>query len=134
MGGMCWDEGVEFIENPPFPEQPRIEGTGGRISFMLITEVLEKNDDNVYILPDGIYTVVANFDDNPDLKQPGNISAGVAGNYLHPIWPCYAWFVRMENGVYNGEACIRSGTMTVTNIGEDEYKSCSSLKAMPDTV
>ena len=119
---MCWDEGVEFIENPPFPEQPRFEGTGGRISFTLITEVLEKNDDNVYILPDGIYTVVANFDDNPDLKQPGNISAGVAGNYLHPIWPRYAWFVRMENGVYNGEACIRSGTMTVTNIGEDEYE------------
>lgn len=119
---MCWDEGVEFIENPPFPEQPRFEGTGGRISFMLITEVLEKNDDNVYILPDGIYTVVANFDDNPDLKQPGNISAGVAGTYLHPIWPRYAWFVRMENGVYNGEACIRSGTMTVTNIGEDEYE------------
>ena len=119
---MCWDEGVEFIENPPFPEQPRFEGTGGRISFMLITEVLEKNDDNVYILPDGIYTVVANFDDNPDLKQPGNISAGVAGTYLHPIWPRYAWFVRMENGVHNGEACIRSGTMTVTNIGEDEYE------------
>lgn len=65
---------------------------------------------------------MANFDDNPDLKQPGNISAGVAGTYLHPIWPRYAWFVRMENGVHNGEACIRSGTMTVTNIGEDEYE------------
>ena len=71
----------------------------------------------MYILPDGIYTVVANFDDNPDLKQPGNISAGVAGNYLHPIWPRYAWFVRMENGVYNG-----AGLYPERYYDRDEYR------------
>ncbi len=119
---MFWSEGVEFVESPPFPEQPRFEGSGGRITLSVVTEAIERNDDNEYLLPEGVYTVVANFDDNPDLKRPGHISAGVAGNYMHPVWPRFAWFVRMGRGIYDGEACIGSGTMTVIRSGGDGYE------------
>jgi len=94
-------------------------GTGDRLTVDFVTEPLWANDDNEYYIPDGTYTVGANYNGIESLMIPGNISAGAFG-YSHPKFPNGTWYVRIEDGAYPGDqAAITEGTMTVSRTGEE---------------
>ena len=103
-----WGEGVEFD-----PAYGRWSGTGNRLQVFLASEPVYRNDDGIYYLADGTYTVVASFYSDSSLYVPFNISGGMKSySYLH------TWYVRMADGTVTGDACISSGTMTVKRTGE----------------
>lgn len=103
-----WGEGVEFD-----PAYGRWSGTGNRLQVFLASEPVYRNDDGIYYLADGTYTVVASFYSDSALYVPFNISGGMKSySYLH------TWYVRMADGTVTGDACISSGTMTVKRTGE----------------
>ncbi len=107
-----WSEGITF-------DGLAYAGSGDRLNILLITEPIEANDDNEYYLPEGTYTVTVNLNDHPDRTPlPGDISGGAFAYYGHPTFPNGTWYVRMAESEYTGEACIRTGTMTVTRNGE----------------
>lgn len=103
-----WGEGVEFD-----PAYGRWSGTGNRLQVFLASEPVYRNDDGIYYLADGTYTVVASFYSDSALYVPFNISGGMKSySNLH------TWYVRMADGTVTGDACISSGTMTVKRTGE----------------
>ena len=108
-----WSDGIELYLGYKF------QGTGDRLALKITTEAIEANSDNHYELPEGTYTVTANFDDIPlETLEPYRISGGKLG-YSHPNFPSGSWFLQMENNAYTGEACISEGTMTVSRNGEE---------------
>ena len=116
-----WD--VRFMSENVFYKNNKgnFFGTGDRLTIDFVTEPIWANDDREYYIPDGTYTVVANFNDasNESLRVPGNISAGAFG-YSHPQFSNGAWYVRMENDAYPGEqVALTEGTMTVSRTGEE---------------
>ena len=107
-----WSEGLSF-------DGAAYTGSGDRLNILLYTEPIAANDDNEYRIPDGTYTVTVNFGNYPDLTpQAGDISGGAFGYYGHPTFPNGTWYVRMAGSEYTGEACIRTGTMTVSSTEE----------------
>ena len=94
-------------------------GTGDRLTVDFVTEPLWANDDREYYIPDGTYTVAANYNGIESLMIPGNISAGAFG-YSHPRFPNGTWYVRIVDDAYPGDqAAIVEGTMTVKRTGEE---------------
>ncbi len=94
-------------------------GTGDRLTVDFVSEPIWVNDDAEYYIPDGTYTVVANFNSDENLQIPGNISAG-AFTISHPHFPNGTWYVRIEDDTYPGDqAAITEGTMTVSRTGEE---------------
>ena len=104
-----WSDGITYD-----PEYGRYSGTGERMEIHLASEPITRNDDGIYYLPDGTYTVVANFYSDSSLYVPFNISAG----YRNYEWYMHSWYVHMNEGVVEGDACITTGTMTVKRTGE----------------
>lgn len=114
-----WDmvfmsEGVTYNEN-----LGRYEGTGEKLTVQLATGPIMKNDDNLYDLPEGTYTVTANFSSlgGVDKWSAYTISGGTKG-FSHPNYADGTWYQLMEEGAYGNDACITEGTMTVTKSGE----------------
>ena len=94
-------------------------GTGDRLTVDFVTEPIWANDDREYYIPDGTYTVAANYNGIESLMIPGNISAGAFG-YSHPTFPNGTWYVRIVDDAYPGDqAAIVEGTMTVKRTGEE---------------
>ena len=94
-------------------------GTGDRLTVDLVSEPIWVNDDAEYYLPDGTYTVVANFNSDENLRVPGSVSAG-AFTFSHPRFTNGTWYVRIEDDAYPGDqAAITEGTMTVSRTGEE---------------
>ena len=94
-------------------------GTGDRLTVELVSEPIWVNDDAEYYLPDGTYTVVANFNSDENLRVPGSVSAG-AFTFSHPRFTNGTWYVRIEDDAYpGGQAAITEGTMTVSRTGEE---------------
>ena len=94
-------------------------GTGDRLTVDLVSEPIWVNDDAEYYLPDGTYTVVANFNSDENLRVPGSVSAG-AFTFSHPRFTNGTWYVRIEDDAYpGGQAAITEGTMTVSRTGEE---------------
>ena len=108
---ILWNEGVEYDNVGNFT------GTGDKLTFKLYTDVIQQNDDNEYYIPDGTYTVVPGPETEGHDFAAGEIAGGVWG-YSHPQFPSGAWYIRMENDVATGDACIKEGTMTVARSGE----------------
>lgn len=104
-----WSDGVTFDQN-----YGRYGGSGDLVTVYLASEPVYRNDDNEYYLPEGTYTVVANFYSDSSLYVPFNISGG----YRTPYATSHTWYVRMQDGVSAGDACITTGTMEVKRSGE----------------
>ena len=108
-----WDEGITLTSSQMFI------GTGNRLHMKLYTDPIEKNDDNIYILPEGTYTVTtADIEDIAYQFVSRDIMCGRAG-FSHPKFPSGTWYIRMENDTVTGDACITGGTITVTRNGEE---------------
>ena len=108
-----WDEGITLTSSQMFI------GTGNRLHMKLYTDPIEKNDDNIYILPEGTYTVTtADIEDSAYQFVSRDIMCGRAG-FSHPKFPSGTWYIRMENDTVTGDACITGGTITVTRNGEE---------------
>ena len=105
-----WSDGITFDEK-------NYTGTGSRLCLALYTEAIEVNDDNEYYLADGTYTVVAYGDTTGEVTfNPGEIRGG--GETWNYTFPMGSWFLRVEESINTGTACIQSGTATVTRSGE----------------
>ena len=107
-----WSDGITFDETN-YPDY--YTGTGSRLCLYLYTEAIAVNDDNEYYLTDGTYTVVAYGDGAANLN-PGEIRAG--SETWSYVFPQGSWFLRVEENINTGTACIHSGTATVTRNGE----------------
>ena len=118
-----WDEGITLTSSQMFI------GTGNRLHMKLYTDPIEKNDDNIYILPEGTYTVTtADIEDIAYQFVSRDIMCGRAG-FSHPKFPSGTWYIRMENDTVTGDACITGGTITVTR----NAKSMTSPSISPAT-
>ena len=105
-----WSDGIDFSLNN-YPKY--YTGSGDRLNLVLFTEPITANDDNIYYIPDGTYTVVAYSDGDCDA---GQIKGGAeTRNYALPSG---CWYIRMENDTHSGTACVKEGTATVTRNGE----------------
>lgn len=104
-----WSDGVTFDMNTG-----TYSGSGDLVTVYLVSEPVYKNDDSEYYLPDGTYTVGTDIYSDPSRLVPGNISGG----YRTPYARSHTWYMRMNEGNVEGDACISSGTMTVKRTGE----------------
>ena len=104
-----WSDGVTYDRN-----YGRYSGSGDLVTVYVASDPIYQNDDKEYYLPDGTYTVVANFYSDSSLYVPFNISGG----YRTPYATTHTWYVRMQDGVSTGDACITTGTMEVKRSGE----------------
>ena len=114
-----WD--LRFMsENVSYENSKGVyRGTGDRLTVDLVSEPIWMNDDAEYYLPDGTYTVVANYKADESLRVPGSVSAGGFG-FSHPKFTNGTWYVRIEEDVYTGDqAAVVEGTMTVSRTGEE---------------
>jgi len=104
-----WGDGITYDV-----EYGRYSGSGDLVTVYVASDPIYQNDDKEYYLPDGTYTVVANFYSDSSLYVPFNISAGYRTYYA----TSHTWYVRMQDGVSTGDACITTGTMEVKRSGE----------------
>lgn len=104
-----WSDGVTFDMNTG-----TYSGSGDLVTVYLVSEPVYKNDDSEYYLPDGTYTVGTDIYSDPSRLVPGNISGG----YRTPYARSHTWYMRMNEGNVEGDACITTGTMTVKRTGE----------------
>ncbi|WP_161940438.1 MULTISPECIES: BACON domain-containing protein [Rikenellaceae] len=90
-------------------------GTGDRLYIHMASTLIEPNDDGVYELPEGTYTVAtAEKEDKVapgELIYPFNLNASA-------MFPTGTTYTRLENGTYTVNAPLVSGTMTVSRSGD----------------
>lgn len=90
-------------------------GTGDRLYIQMASTLIERNDDGVYDLPEGTYTVTtAEKEDKMgpwELGYPFNLNASA-------MFPSGTTYTRLENGTYTVNAPLVSGTMTVLRSGD----------------
>ncbi len=90
-------------------------GTGDRLYIQMASTLIERNDDGVYDLPEGTYTVTtAEKEDKMgpwELGYPFNLNASA-------MFPSGTTYTRLENGTYTVNAPLVSGTMTVSRSGD----------------
>lgn len=122
-----WDinlmsEGVAFNTSTG-----QMTGTGYRLHFIIVTDRMVINDDDLYTIPDGAYEVVTSkpMDDNPDeiyYKDAWTIDKGTEGT---SSWTKYTgfWYTELQEGEIVGSAPVVSGTVTVTKLSgyENSY-------------
>lgn len=88
----------------------KFSGSGDRIYLSFCSTKIEKNDDGIYELPEGTYTVA-------DEEGPMKVKKGYMYKY-HPDCCGDSWFFRLEGDVYVAEAPIVGGSMEVSRDGE----------------
>ena len=108
-----FSEGLSFNRNTG-----AIEGSGHRLHFMPVTERIEMNDDDMYILPDGEYEIVPaplDSDGGGVYKAPWTIEQGSEGE---TVWSKYMgfWYQEYKENTVTASAPIISGTVTVTKM------------------
>lgn len=115
---IAWDvnivsEGIDYE-----PNFNQYGGTGSRVHFELITERIEVNDDNIYVIPDGTYNIIPAkpYPDDPQeyyFKDPWTIDKGIEGM---GAWNKYSgfWYTELSDGEVVDVAPMDSGTVTVT--------------------
>ena len=110
-----FSEGLSFNRNTG-----AIEGSGHRLHFMPVTERIEMNDDDMYILPDGEYEIVTPkpHPEDPDAiyyKDAWTIDKGTEGT---TTWNKYVdfWYLEYRDNEVVGAAPVVSGTVTVTKM------------------
>ena len=108
-----FSEGLSFNRNTG-----AIEGSGHRLHFMPVTERIEMNDDDMYILPDGEYEIVPaplDSDGSGVYKAPWTIEQGSEGE---TVWSKYMgfWYLEYRDNEVVGAAPVVSGTVIVTKM------------------
>ena len=110
-----FSEGLSFNRNTG-----AIEGSGHRLHFMPVTERIEMNDDDMYILPDGEYEIVTPkpHPEDPDAiyyKDAWTIDKGTEGT---TTWNKYVdfWYLEYRDNEVVGAAPVVSGTVIVTKM------------------
>lgn len=88
----------------------KFSGSGNRIYLSFCSTKIEKNDDGIYELPEGTYTVA-------DEEGPMKVKKGYMNHKDHPECCGDSWFFRLENDVYVAEAPIVGGSMEVSREG-----------------
>ena len=90
-------------------------GTGDRLCIKLASTLIERNDDGVYDLPEGTYTVASADKEDVvapwEMVYPFNLNASA-------MFPSGTTYTRLENGTYTVNAPLISGTMTVSRSGD----------------
>ena len=90
-------------------------GTGDRLCIKLASTLIERNDDGVYDLPEGTYTVASADKEDVvapwEMVYPFNLNASA-------MFPSGTTYTRLENGTYTVNAPLVSGTMTVSRSGD----------------
>ena len=106
----------------------KYSGSGEIMQFDIATEPIEQNGEGIYRIPAGTYTLAPNFgskndDGTPVVPGPWTVSAGERGLWQHPSSASGTWYLRMQDGKYNGEEVrVTEGTLTVTDKGNDTYR------------
>ena len=111
-----WD--INILTDGVTPSMGGIEGSGHRLHFMPVTERIEMNDDDMYILPDGEYEIVPaplDSDGGGVYKAPWTIEQGSEGE---TVWSKYMgfWYQEYKENTVTASAPIISGTVTVTKM------------------
>ena len=113
-----WD--INILTDGVTPSMGGIEGSGHRLHFMPVTERIEMNDDDMYILPDGEYEIVTPkpHPEDPDAiyyKDAWTIDKGTEGT---TTWNKYVdfWYLEYRDNEVVGAAPVVSGTVTVTKM------------------
>lgn len=109
-----WGTGLDFV-TVQWPWSQKYYGSGVRLYMTIRSQAIKFNDDNIYYLPDGEYTVAP---DDPNNKVPFTIHAGEATQNI--INPRGGWYYRLENDEYTQAAPLTGGSMNVERSG-DEY-------------
>lgn len=118
-----WGSGIEFVS-----KFGKYTGSGELLQLELATNPIEKNEEGIYVIPDGTYALAPNFDGkNEDgtsvVPEPFTVSGGERGLWNHPSTAKGTWYLRMQDDKYNGEeARITGGTLTVTGTGDGNYR------------
>lgn len=112
-GGTYWQ--IELLGSDVQNEAGINSGTGDRLYLMLVSTLIEPNDDNEYYLPEGTYTV--GTPEEADAIEPWGI--------VYPYnlkdsarYPSGATFTRLENDVWTVKAPLVEGTMEVSRSGD----------------
>ena len=111
-----WD--INILTDGVTPSMGGIEGSGHRLHFMPVTERIEMNDDDMYILPDGEYEIVPaplDSDGSGVYKAPWTIEQGSEGE---TVWSKYMgfWYLEYRDNEVVGAAPVVSGTVIVTKM------------------
>lgn len=106
-----WSDGVSYSTN-----KGQYTGTGDRLNLQLCSERINFNDDGVYYLPEGTYTVRKLEEGEAygaqDIEYPKLSTTG------HPKLPIGAWYTALENDAFTEQAPLAAGTLTVVKSGE----------------
>lgn len=113
-GGTYWQ--IELLGSDVQNEVGINSGTGDRLYLMLVSTLIEPNDDNEYYLPEGTYTV-ATAEKGGDDVEPWDIVYPYNPNDSAK-YPSGATYTRIENDVWTVKAPLVEGTMEVSRSGD----------------
>ena len=113
-GGTYWQ--IELLGSDVQNEVGINSGTGDRLYLMLVSTLIEPNDDNEYYLPEGTYTV-ATAEKGGDDVEPWDIVYPYNPNDSAK-YPSGATYTRIENYVWTVKAPLVEGTMEVSRSGD----------------
>lgn len=113
-GGTYWQ--IELLGSDVQNEGGINSGTGDRLYLMLVSTLIEPNDDNEYYLPAGTYTI-ATAEKGGDDVEPWDIVYPYNPNDSAK-YPSGATYTRIENDVWTVKAPLVEGTMEVSRSGD----------------
>ena len=107
-------DGVNFN-----PNTGKFDGTGHKLSFNIITDRKELNDEMNYVIPDGDYIVgpAKPAPEDPDDLATSDPFTILQGRKTSSFWAPYQgfWYLTLTDGATDGDmAPIITGTVTIT--------------------
>ena len=107
-------DGVNFN-----PNTGKFDGTGHKLSFNIITDRKELNDEMNYVIPDGDYIVgpAKPAPEDPDDLATSDPFTILQGSKTSSFWAPYQgfWYLTLTDGATDGDmAPIITGTVTIT--------------------
>lgn len=107
-------DGVNFN-----PNTGKFDGTGHKLSFNIITDRKELNDEMNYVIPDGDYIVgpAKPAPEDPDDLATSDPFTILQGSKTSSFWAPYKgfWYMALTDGATDGDmAPIITGTVTIT--------------------
>lgn len=94
-------------------------GTGEYVSLIVYFEKIEINEENIYYVPDGEYTVTE-YDEMAWEYDANAIHAGAVASW-NVDWKRNSWYYKIEDGDVVQAAPVTSGTMTVSRNEDGTY-------------
>lgn len=108
-------EGVNYN-----PNTGKFEGTGHQLKFTLVTDRIEQNEEQHYVIPDGEYVVgpVKPYPGNGELyyKDPFTIDLGQKTSSFFAPYKGFWYMELLADGSYGEMAPVITGTVTVTKL------------------